>query len=164
MGFGTGLNALLSLQTAIVQQQAVHYCTVEPFPLSAAEAALLNYGQLLGAKEYTAYLQQLHAAAWERDERIHPYFTLHKMQQSLLQLQTGQRFHLVYYDAFDPVAQPELWTEAVFAQLAQWLQPGGVLVTYCSKGAVRRAMQHAGLRVEKLPGPPGKREILRAYK
>jgi len=165
VGLGTGLNALLTLQESRLQQ--VCYEAVEPCPLSAAEVQALNYNEMLNNNLPAGSLQALHTAPWEQPVELSPVFMLCKRRSSLeqyLALPPSPPFHLVYFDAFDPVAQPELWSQAVFEQLAARLHTGGILVTYCSKGAVRRAMQAAGFIVEKLPGPPGKREIIRARK
>lgn len=176
MGFGTGLNALLTLQYALQQQQSVSYTSFELYPLEAQQVANLNYAQQLNAENEHSEgrLEQMftgmHEAEWEKDTRIHPLFSLHKTNQSLLNLPLPHEqakslftgFHLIYYDAFAPNAQPELWTAELFSKLWGTLVPGGILVTYCSKGDVRRAMQAAGFTVEKIPGPPGKREMLRA--
>lgn len=167
MGFGTGLNALLTLQQAVMQRQQIYYETVELYPLSTAEAQPLNYNILLNTSPGANLLADLHSAPWERDVPIDPFFTLHKKQLALFQYLENplqEPFHLIYFDAFDPAAQPELWTKPVFEQLFARLHIGGLLLTYCSKGIVRRAMQAAGFIVEKLPGPPGKREIVRARK
>ncbi len=164
MGLGTGLNALLSLREAIRQQQPIYYQAVELYPLTPEETTPLQYGHLLQDACYNDYLQQMHRCGWEQDVAVHPCFTLHKTYCSLPDVQPGLPFHLIYFDAFAPAAQPMLWTPAVFSQLYNMLYPGGVLVTYCSKGDVRRAMLSAGFVVEKLPGPPGKREMLRARK
>jgi tRNA U34 5-methylaminomethyl-2-thiouridine-forming methyltransferase MnmC len=107
---------------------------------------------------------QLHQAPWEQPEPITPFFTLQKLQGDLKEWGTTQRFHLIYYDAFAPAAQPELWTVGIFDKIYPLLQPGGILVTYCAKGDVHRAMKAAGFRITKLAGPPGKREMLRAEK
>jgi tRNA U34 5-methylaminomethyl-2-thiouridine-forming methyltransferase MnmC len=165
MGFGTGLNALLTLQRTAETQQLVHYETVELYPLSVVEVQSLNYNILLKDTPGSASLADLHDAPWGWEAAVSPLFTLRKIQTSLpayLSSTPAAPFHLIYFDAFDPAAQPELWTQPVFEALYARLCPGGVLVTYCSKGAVRRAMQSAGFLVEKLPGPPGKKEIVRA--
>jgi tRNA U34 5-methylaminomethyl-2-thiouridine-forming methyltransferase MnmC len=159
MGFGTGLNAFLTAIEAEERKQEVVYTAVEAFPLTIEEAATLNYTGILDHKEL---FEQLHTSEWNQPIPLTPYFTLHKLQTDLAQLSAGQQYHLVYYDAFAPSAQPELWTKEIFEKLYAMLQPGGVLVTYCSKGDVRRAMIAAGFQVEKLPGPPGKREMVRA--
>ena len=106
----------------------------------------------------------LHRTGWNEDAAITPFFQLHKSNGLLLQMNAGKLFHLIYFDAFAPDAQPDLWTETVFKKMYNLLFTGGVLVTYCSKGAVRRALLAVGFVVEKLPGPPGKREMLRAVK
>ncbi|WP_440134473.1 tRNA (5-methylaminomethyl-2-thiouridine)(34)-methyltransferase MnmD [Chitinophaga sancti] len=149
MGFGTGLNALLTMQHATTP---VYYYAVEQYPLTAAEVEGLSYGN------------ELHGYAWNVDVQINEWFTLHKAHASLLDVQPAQAFDLIYYDAFAPATQPELWTKEVFEKLYGLLDPGGILVTYCSKGDVRRAMLAAGFGVEKLAGPPGKREMLRAQR
>jgi len=165
MGLGTGLNALLTLQEAIAQQRPVYYETVELYPLSTPEMQALNYNDLL-KKTAGHDLEALHSAAWEEVVPLHPQFSLLKKNQSLaayLAVST-QLFHLVYFDAFAPEIQPELWNVAVFEQVAARMYPGGILITYCSKSAVRKDLQAIGFIVEKLAGPPGKREIIRAIK
>jgi tRNA U34 5-methylaminomethyl-2-thiouridine-forming methyltransferase MnmC len=164
MGFGTGLNALLSLHYALQHDQKIYYYTVELFPLEAHEYTQLNYTQQLQQTILQPYFMQIHQSAWEKDIIIHPLFTLHKTNQSLLDLSTHQPFNLIYFDAFAANAQPELWTREVFEKMFHLLAPKGVLVTYCSKGEVRRVMQATGFIVEKLAGPPGKREMVKAVK
>lgn len=161
MGFGTGLNAWLSLQQAEEKGRSIHYTAVERYPLSEAEAVALNYASTGKEKDQFA---QLHHAAWQIDVPVGTRFTLHKIKADLSTYQPVNRFHLVYYDAFAPSAQPELWTKELFEKLFEALHPGGLLTTYCSKGDVRRALQAAGFIVEKLQGPPGKREMVRAVK
>lgn len=161
MGFGTGLNAFL---TAIPTTEAgipIHYTAVETHPLSLEEVALLNYSETLGHKEL---FQKLHEAYWNDAVHINDFFTLEKRRTTLAEFDTDQKFDLFYFDAFAPSAQPELWTKEIFEKLFYQMAPGGVLVTYCSKGDARRAMIAAGFTVKKLPGPPGKREMLRAEK
>lgn len=155
MGFGTGLNALLTLQETTIP---VFYQAAELYPLSAEEVTMLNYD------DPQHIFPTLHTCEWEKDIEITADLTLHKSQQSITTLSAERQFHLVYYDAFGPGAQPELWEAVIFEKLFSWLYPGGVLVTYCSKGDVRRAMLSVGFSVEKLTGPPGKREMLRATK
>ena len=161
MGFGTGLNALLTLQEAIKLKRKVYYHAVELFPLTTEEATALHQDEQLGTGNLSI---QLHEAVWEEDVAINEYFTLRKTKKSLLDLSLNNQFDVIYFDAFAPTDQPELWTEAVFANLYNHLNPHGVLVTYSSKGSVRRALQAAGFTVEKIPGPIGKAEIVRATK
>ena len=160
--FGTGLNALLSFIEAEKNQVKIHYVTVELFPLPEDEITSLIYCGQLHHKDLEPVFHQLHQCEWEKDIQISTYFTIHKTKVSLLNFTTSKLFNLIYYDAFAPSAQPELWTKEVFEKLFLMLMPGGVLVTYCSKGDVRRAMQAAGFIVEKIQGPPGKREMVRA--
>lgn len=156
MGFGTGLNALLSLQTAVLHQQKINYTTVELFPLTPEEVVELNYAD--------ENFVQLHRCDWEKDMVLNDRFTIHKTNQSLINYSTDKKFNLVYFDAFDPNTQPELWTKEIFEKLFLMMEPNGILVTYSSKGIVRRAMLESGFSVEKIPGPPHKREMIRAKK
>jgi tRNA U34 5-methylaminomethyl-2-thiouridine-forming methyltransferase MnmC len=161
IGFGTGLNILLTYKEAITHKQIIHYTAIEPFPLTDKEIKSINHGNLLSMqKEFLA----LHHTVWEKDVSIADFFTLKKMNVSLTDLKAIDNFHCIYFDAFSPTVQPELWTQPVFEKLYQCLLPGGVLVTYCSKSEVRRAMMAAGFTVTKIPGPWGKREMVRAGK
>ena len=161
MGFGTGLNAFLSAIEAEKQQRKIQYTAVEQYPISPEEVAGLNYPETL---QHHNLFTALHQSPWNENVNISDSFTLRKEKTSLFNFSTNQLFNLIYYDAFAPPAQPELWTVEVFQKLFALLAPGGVLVTYCSKGDVRRAMIAAGFTVTKLPGPKGKREMLRAEK
>lgn len=163
MGFGTGLSALLTLIEAERKQLKIHYTTIELFPLHEAETMLLNYCEQLQRKDLEPVFQQLHHCEWEKDISITAFFTINKHRADLLNLSTYQPVNLIYYDAFAPSVQPELWTKEAFEKLYNMLLPGGILVTYCSKSDVRRAMQEAGFLVEKIPGPRGKREMVRAH-
>lgn len=163
MGFGTGLNALLSFIEAERNQLKIHYTAVELFPLHEEEINVLNYCEQLRRNDLEPVFHQLHQCEWEKDVVITPFFTLYKKKIDLINLSISQPVNLVYYDAFAPAAQPELWTKEIFEKLITILAPDGILVTYCSKGDVRRAMQAAGFNVEKIPGPPGKREMVRAH-
>ncbi|GAB3320641.1 tRNA (5-methylaminomethyl-2-thiouridine)(34)-methyltransferase MnmD [Larkinella ripae] len=160
MGFGTGLNALLTALEAEKVGRNVTYTAVEAFPLPLEEARELNFDELLDSRSLNA----LHEAPWNRRTTINPFFQVLKYESRLQDFQTEERFNLVYFDAFAPEAQPELWTQAVFEQLAAQLQPGGLLTTYCSKGYVKRNLKAAGFQVEKHPGPARKREVLRAIR
>jgi tRNA U34 5-methylaminomethyl-2-thiouridine-forming methyltransferase MnmC len=164
MGFGTGLNAFLTLIEANKHGIDVHYTSVEQFPLTSEEASALNYPQVLGfEKEF----HQLHASPWNREVRLTDFFTLKKIHsdlQSVLSCDDIPPVHLVYFDAFAPSVQPALWTKEIFEPLNRLMAPGGMLVTYCSKGDVKRAMKGSGFKVKKIPGPYGKRDMVRAQK
>jgi len=161
MGFGTGLDAFLTAIHAIDTKTNIHYTSVETAPLSDKEVRLLNYPKTLGHENI---FRKLHDSNWGEEVKLAEFFMIQKIQTDLLQFSTSKQFNLVYYDAFAPSAQPQLWTKEVFDKLYNMLMPAGALVTYCSKGDVRRAMLAAGFNVKKLPGPPGKREMLRGEK
>ena len=164
VGLGTGLNALLTTIASTANNLTIHYTALEPFPLTPMETNMLNYILLLPEKEVHTWFYGIHNSEWEKDIDIAPNFKLHKNKQSLIRFSSAQLFHLIYFDAFAPAVQPELWTTAIFQRLYSMMHPGGILTTYCSKGNVRRAMQSAGFSIEKLSGPEGKREILRGRK
>jgi tRNA U34 5-methylaminomethyl-2-thiouridine-forming methyltransferase MnmC len=163
VGFGTGLNALLSLKDAILFNKKIFYETIEPFPLSREETLQLNYSSLFNEELKQSFIA-MHEFDWNKVIQIHSLFSFEKIKTTLQQFETQQQFHVIYFDAFDPVVQPELWTEAVFKKMFDQLFDNGILVTYSCKGAVQRAMKAAGFSIEKLQGPPGKREIIRAQK
>ncbi len=157
MGFGTGLNALLTAQVAARWGKRISYTTMEALPLPEAVWEALDYGDAL--------LSGLHRTDWDKEEVLTPFFTLQKRAEKLEAASLpADHFHCIYFDAFAPGDMPDLWTEAIFQKLFQALATGGLLVTYCSKVVVRRAMESAGFRVERLKGPPGKREMVRAWK
>lgn len=158
MGFGTGLNALLTLREAEKLQCLIDYTTLEKYPLTSAELQGLNYAGLLADE------RSLHETDWEMTIDIGEHFRFRKHLADLVTWQPAEVYDLIYFDAFAPGAQPELWTPAIFRKLYDSMAPHGILVTYCSKGDVRRAMLTAGFQVEKISGPPHKREMLRAVR
>jgi tRNA U34 5-methylaminomethyl-2-thiouridine-forming methyltransferase MnmC len=164
IGFGTGLNALLTLIEVEGLKQQVRYTAVEPYPLSKDESDQLNYCTILGRPDMQTLFTNIHNCDWGKDITIHPLFTIHKSAASLLDYSTGETMHLVYFDAFSPSSQPDLWSVQVFENLFNIMPAGGILVTYCSKSVARKAMKAAGFTVQKLNGPWGKREIVRATK
>ncbi len=164
MGFGTGLNALLTYMEAEKNNLHVHYTSVEQFPLENEMADKLNYCEALCHPDLNDMFTEMHHCAWNVDVVLSPFFIIHKKKTSLLDLSLPGLYDIIYYDAFDPNAQPELWTQDVFRKIFDATAPGGILTTYCSKGNVRRAMLSAGFSVSKIPGPPHKREMLRAEK
>jgi tRNA U34 5-methylaminomethyl-2-thiouridine-forming methyltransferase MnmC len=164
MGMGTGLNALLTMSEADKTRQPVFYQAIELYPLENAQVKELNYCTQLNRPDLQLAFEKLHSEEWDKDIILSPYFTFRKLRASFVNTSITEKYNLVYYDAFAPAAQPELWTKEIFEKLYAMLLPGGSLVTYCSKGDVRRAMQQAGFHVQKIPGPPGKREMQRATK
>lgn len=163
-GFGTGLNALLSLTEAEKQDLGILYDAVELYPLDRGFIASLNYLTLLQLPHLVNEFSLMHACEWNVASKISGHFALKKIRGDLRHVELTGNYDLVYFDAFDPVVQPELWTTEVFKKLYDACNAGGVLVTYCSKGIVRKAMTEAGFSVSKIPGPKGKREIVRALK
>ena len=164
IGFGTGLNAFLTLLETIHKEIAIHYTGIEAFPVAYEEAIQMDYPLHIGMKEQLPSFNQLHSTPWEEKTKITTQFTLTKRKQSFETITDVASYDLIYFDAFGARVQPELWTETIFQKMYTALQPKGILVTYAAKGSVRRAMQTVGFTVERLPGPPGKREMLRATK
>jgi len=165
VGFGTGLNALLTVLEAKKQRRKINYIAIEPEPVDAELIEKLNYPALIEGTEAVGYFRKLHAAGWVYPSFLSDYFIISKIQAKLEEVVLkDEQFHLVYFDAFGPDVQPELWTEHVFSQINKCMKPEGVLVTYSCKGTVKRALKAAGFSIEKLPGPSGKREGLRAVK
>lgn len=164
MGFGTGLNALLTLDYATRNEVAVTYETVELYPLAMEEALAMNYTELPFLHPYKAEYERMHACNWNEEIEINPFLKLRKEKQDLLDYMQPYAFDIIYYDAFAPSAQPHLWEKIVFDKLYSMLSRSGIITTYCSKGVVRRAMMASGFNMEKLQGPPGKREMLRGTK
>lgn len=164
IGFGTGLNAFITFLEGSKNKLSIDYHAVEAFPVLAAEIQQLNYVEKLQAEGFSKDFELMHACPWEEKISISKNFHLHKRKQEFQEINDEKLFNLIYFDAFGARVQPELWTEAIFEKMFMALKYGGVLVTYAAKGSVRRAMQTVGFTVERLPGPPGKREMLRATK
>lgn len=164
LGFGTGLNALMTLEVALGEGLRVHYTSLELYPVPESVYRSLDFP--LELKESKAYLERLHDAKWNEPQAIEgaENFVLEKRLIDMLCYDPSQVFDVVYFDAFSPESQGELWSEEFFRRLYEASRSGTVLTTYCAKGEVRRRLQRSGWLVERLPGPPGKREILRATK
>ena len=164
IGLGTGLNCFLTYLTSKETGQAIHYTGIERFPLSEEVIDQLDYATLIGKGEKEIY-QAIHQAAWNKEVLLSPHFSLHKIEGDFTQYSFLGKYDLIYFDAFAPEKQPEMWEQPLFDMLYELLNPGGILTTYCAKGVVRRMLQAAGFTDESLAGPPGgKREILRATK
>lgn len=164
VGLGTGLNALLTAQEAEKLNLDITYTAIEKYPLSMAEMLQLNYGEMLEGTKTKRLLTDLHQVKWNEKIELTPFFIILKLEADLKNHKAEGVYDLIYFDAFAPSAQPDLWTITVFENMFHSLKKGGVLVTYCVKGDVRRNMKAAGFEVEKIPGPPGKREMARAWK
>lgn len=164
IGFGTGLNALITMIEAEELKLKINYTGVEAYPVLLEELQQLNYVQQLNALHQLKDFQYMHTSPWEKEIDINDNFILIKQQKDFLEIDDENKYDLIYFDAFGARVQPELWTESIFFKMFNALKDNGILVTYAAKGSVRRAMLSVGFKVERLPGPPGKREMLRASK
>lgn len=160
IGFGTGLNAFLTLLEAeAVEGRRVDYHSVELYPLDMELIRSLNYAEMV-APEKSDLFMAMHKAAWNEPVELTPRFTLHKIEGDSNTCALPSAVDLIYFDAFAPDKQPEMWNPEIFSKLYAHTAQGGLIVTYCAKGEVRRRMQAAGFSMERLPGPPGKRHML----
>ncbi|PWH83045.1 SAM-dependent methyltransferase [Algibacter marinivivus] len=164
IGFGTGLNAFITFLESEKLKLNINYNGVEAYPVSKEEINALNYVEALKEENRHSIFKQLHDTTWEVEHKITSHFKLKKLKQFFSEINDSVAHNIIYFDAFGARVQPELWTETIFKIMYKALKPKGVLVTYSAKGSVRRAMQSVGFTVERLPGPPGKREMLRACK
>ncbi|MDT8401954.1 MAG: tRNA (5-methylaminomethyl-2-thiouridine)(34)-methyltransferase MnmD [Bacteroidales bacterium] len=163
MGFGTGLNALLTLYESIRDSRKVDYVSVEKYPLSESVYSKLNY-HIFFPEEDQGYFNILHECRWDEPCRINDNFTLLKIRADFMEMQPDRVFDLVYYDAFAPGKQSGLWSFDIISKAASLLKPGGVFVTYSARGQLKRDLEKLGFTVEHRPGPAGKRHISRAVK
>jgi tRNA U34 5-methylaminomethyl-2-thiouridine-forming methyltransferase MnmC len=165
LGFGTGLNALLALIYAEKNNRKITYISSEKYPLSAFEYELLNYANRIDPLYNEAFMH-LHNCRWNEEVLIGEQFSLVKIIGDFREIELGPLplFDLVFFDAFAPNKQPDLWNEEVYSKIYDHCNPGAIFVTYCAKGIVRRGLQQVGFAVERIPGPPGKKEMLRAIK
>jgi len=164
IGFGTGLNSFITFLEAPKLNLAIDYVGVEAYPIGEEEIRQLNYVKALKAEEFINVFDEMHHQIWDFKNEFLATFCLTKRKQFFNEINDKDAFDLIYFDAFGARVQPELWTEVLFKKMYTALKSGGVLVTYSAKGSVRRAMQSVGFAVERLAGPPGKREMLRATK
>ena len=163
IGLGTGLNAVLTLLEAERHGANIRYEAIEAFPLPLEQARQLNYPSLLGDSA-SDYFLQLHLLSWGNAHQLTPHFSFCKHRQHFEEVDYDAAFDIIYFDAFAPDTQPELWEANVMSRMYKALKPTGILVTYCAKGAVKRTLKEVGFTVEALKGPPGKREMTRAVK
>ncbi|WP_299712101.1 tRNA (5-methylaminomethyl-2-thiouridine)(34)-methyltransferase MnmD [uncultured Tenacibaculum sp.] len=161
IGFGTGLNCFI---TYLENNSKIDYVGVEAYPIAEDEVGKLNYVAELKAESSRDKFEVIHNSPWEEKVKIDNDFSLTKRKQFFEEIEDEDTFDLIYFDAFGARVQPELWSEAIFKKMYKAAKKDGVLVTYAAKGSVRRAMEAVGFTVERLPGPPGKREMLRATK
>ncbi len=165
VGFGTGLNALLTLEKTLKTSKKVFYHTLEKYPLSPVLIEQMHFEQFISNPQLLNYLLPLHTSPWNEPVSVSPDFTLLKALADLrTYLLPAEHYNVIYFDAFAPEKQPELWTDAIFEKLHASLKTDGCLVSYCAKGSFKRSLKAAGFTVEALPGPAGKREMTRALK
>lgn len=164
IGFGTGLNAFITFLEAQKRGLEINYVGVEAYPVTKNELDKMNFVSQLNAEAYKEVFSLMHQSNWDDEQKIAINFKLTKRKQQFEEIIDQNEYHLIYFDAFGAQVQPELWTEIIFEKMYKALKKDGILVTYSAKGSVRRAMQSVGFKVERLPGPPEKREMLRATK
>ncbi len=164
IGFGTGLNAIITLLEAEKRQLKINYVGVEAYPVAANEIVQLNYVTQLEAPEKQVCFEFIHACEWEKEIAITPYFSITKRKQFFSDIKDKNLFDLIYFDAFGFPVQPELWNETIFKIMYDALKEKGILTTYACRTSIKKAMQFVGFETLKLPGAPGKREMLRAIK
>jgi tRNA U34 5-methylaminomethyl-2-thiouridine-forming methyltransferase MnmC len=162
-GLGTGLNLLLTLLESEKEGKEVYYHTVEKYPLTSSEVQRLNYEEII-PEIPSGYLQLLHDAPWGQEFKMTDHFRVYKENSDFRYMKPIRAFDLIYFDAFAPDKQPHLWSKEMFSLIADVANPGCTLVTYSAKGSVCRALISNGFEVEKIPGPPGKREMIRAIR
>lgn len=164
IGFGTGLNAIITLLEAEKRNLKINYVGVEAYPIGLEEIAQLNYVAQLESPQKQVDFEKMHSANWEEEIVIHPNFTLTKRKRLFADISDENTFDLIYFDAFGFTVQPELWNEEIFEIMYKSLKNRGILTTYACRTSIKKAMQHVGFQTLKLPGAPGKREMLRALK
>ena len=164
IGFGTGLNCFITYLESIKNNQTIDYVGVEAYPISADEILKMNYVSELEAESESAVFEKMHQCNWEDINTISKQFTLTKRKQFFNEIADENKYDLIYFDAFGYRVQPELWSTEIFKRMFNSLKDNGVLVTYAARGVVKRSMIEVGFTVEKLDGPPGKREMFRATK
>ena len=165
IGFGTGLNALLSLKSAIERQIYVDYTAIEPFPLDHEIIDQLNYADHFNNEDLKKAYSLIHKTISRSQMEIIPSFLFEIMHESFQDASIKQAYYdLVYFDAFGPDAQPEMWTQDIFHKVYSSMRKGALLMTFSAKGLVKKNLRSTGFRVKRIDGPPGKRHILRAIK
>jgi len=164
IGFGTGLNAFITFIESKKLNQSIDYVGVEGFPISAEEVLSMNYVSELNAEDKSSIFEKMHKCNWEVQNILREDFFFTKRNQFFENINDIEKFDLIYFDAFGYNVQPELWSTAIFQKMFNALKSTGILVTYAARGVIKRSMSEVGFSVEKLEGPPGKREMFRAIK
>ncbi|TGD57892.1 tRNA (5-methylaminomethyl-2-thiouridine)(34)-methyltransferase MnmD [Flavobacterium humi] len=164
IGFGTGLNAFITFLEAQKNKLTIEYTGVEAYPVEEGEAFAMNYLEELQAVSQEAEFRKMHQCPWEEKTHFNPYFSLTKRRQFFQDIEDKEAFNLIYFDAFGYQVQPELWSTEIFQKMYDSLKNNSILVTYAARGVIKRSMEAVGFVVKKVPGPPGKREMMIAFK
>lgn len=164
IGFGTGLNVFMTYLEAKKMGLKINMDTYEIYPITTEQAQELNYPQILNAENDRAIFDKLHTCDWEKSIELSDFFTFQKLEKDFLKIDATEKYEVIYFDAFAPNAQPELWEASLMKKMYDALKVGGVMTTYCAKGVVKRTLKSIGFEIEAIPGPPGKREMTRAWK
>ena len=164
IGFGTGLNAYMTIFESEKRGLTIDYVGVEAYPVSKEITQQLNYAKQVNQPESQAIFDTIHDIEWDVPHSINEHFRLTKVNKRFEELDYVSKFDLIYFDAFAPTSQPELWEIPLLTIMFNALKPNGVLVTYCAKGQFKRNLKAVGFTIEAIPGPPGKREMTRAIK
>jgi len=168
MGFGSGLNTILSYYYAKKQKSKIVYHTIEAYPISIEIANQLNYNDFIQEKDFKEIFNKIHTAAWNETQSISPFFKLHKIKSKIEECNLKQTLNnqvdIVFFDAFAPNAQAHLWEEDILQKMYEVLKVDSFLITYCAKGVFKRTLKKLSYEIEPLPGPIGKREITKAVK
>jgi tRNA U34 5-methylaminomethyl-2-thiouridine-forming methyltransferase MnmC len=163
VGFGTGLNAWLTLIFAEKMKRHTEYTTYELYPLDEVLISNLNFAKIK-YNEYSNNFSSIHKVDWGIENELSKYFMLKKIIADFTSVSISEKFNLVFFDAFSPEKQPEMWTSEIFKKIYISMLPNGILTTYCAKGSVKRILKEIGFHIELIPGPPGKRHMIRATK
>ena len=164
IGFGTGLNAFITFLEAKKTNQTIDYVGIEAYPVAGEEVLQMNYVSALNAEPQSSIFKKMHESVWEEKIILDNNFSLTKRKQFFDEIDDENSYDLIYFDAFGYRVQPELWSTEIFRKMYNSLKINSYLVTYAARGVVKRSMIEVGFKVEKLEGPPGKREMFRAYK
>lgn len=164
VGFGTGLNAFITFLESMKANIKIEYTALEAYPVLVEEAFAMNYLKELNAENFENEFKKMHHSTWEENTILNSNFSLTKRKQFFQDFRDKNQYDLIYFDAFGFRVQPELWSTQIFKNMFESLKTSGILVTYAARGAVKRSLIEVGFLVEKVPGPPGKREMMIAYK
>lgn len=164
VGIGTGLNCLLTALWSDKHQLKVHYTGIDPFPVDEELNKSLNHPSQIKSNKAQEYFDKIVESVWEDPITVHDQFVLTKKEQRIEDFETDQLYDIIYFDAFGPNAQKELWEYHILEKVYRLMNKKGIFVTYCAKGQLKRNLNAIGFTVETLKGPPGKREMTRARK